>query len=87
MNSLMKPLNEQYTEYLRDESRTVGQADSISFPVSEAEIISILADLNQSATPADHPGSAHGSGCRRCAFAGTCDESESDESGGWLPPG
>ncbi|MCE5196288.1 MAG: FAD-binding oxidoreductase [Negativicutes bacterium] len=51
MNNLIKPLNEQYAEYLRDESRTVGQADSISFPVSEAEILSILAYLYQSATP------------------------------------
>ena len=70
MISLIKPWNEQYTDYLRDESRTIGKADSISFPVSEAEIISILADLYQNATPLTLQGARTGLAAAAVPFQG-----------------
>ena len=39
---LIHPMDETYHEYLRDESKMRGAADSISFPDSEAEIGNIL---------------------------------------------
>lgn len=36
------PWSGQYEDYLRDESRRVGCADSISFPKTEAEVISVI---------------------------------------------
>lgn len=39
---MIQPWDEQYIDYLRDESRCEGKADSISFPTSEAEIISVI---------------------------------------------
>ncbi len=44
-NSLIKPMSNEFIEYLRDESRTIGQAESISFPKNEEEVIAILKDL------------------------------------------
>ena len=40
--TLMKNMNEDFEMYLRDESRTVGHAEKIAFPVSEDEIKDIL---------------------------------------------
>ncbi len=34
-----RPMGEEYAEYLRDESRTVGRAETISFPHSEQDVI------------------------------------------------
>ena len=42
MNKLIRPMSGEYVEYLRDESRTVGRADSIAFPHNEAELGAIL---------------------------------------------
>ena len=39
---LMRPLTYEYASYLRDESRRVGKADSISFPRTEEEVKDIL---------------------------------------------
>ena len=36
---------EEYTEYLRDESRSIGKAESISFPKTENEIIDIVKEM------------------------------------------
>jgi len=36
------PMNEDFAEYLKDESRSVGEADSISFPVTEEEVRQIV---------------------------------------------
>ncbi|HCT65524.1 MAG TPA: FAD-binding oxidoreductase [Lachnospiraceae bacterium] len=47
---LIKPFSDEYMDYLRDESRTVGYADSISFPKTEEEIVSILKYLYQNNT-------------------------------------
>ncbi|SKC70416.1 FAD-binding oxidoreductase [Maledivibacter halophilus] len=43
--NIIKPMNEEFNEYLRDESRTIGNAQSISFPKNEEEVIEILTDL------------------------------------------
>ena len=39
------PMTREYAEYLHDESRSVGSADSISFPADEDEIRSVLRAL------------------------------------------
>jgi len=39
---LILPLSEEYEDYLRDESRSTGCADSISFPTTEAQVIEIV---------------------------------------------
>lgn len=41
-DKLIHQLTEDYAEYLKDESRSVGEAESISFPVSEEEVRAIL---------------------------------------------
>lgn len=43
--SLIRPLTSEYDEYRRDESRTVGEAQSISFPTSEDEVRQVLREL------------------------------------------
>ena len=40
--SLIQPFSADYDEYLRDESRVIGSAESISFPTSEAEVVEVL---------------------------------------------
>ena len=44
-------LGPEFSEYLRDESRSVGHADSISFPRSEDEVRAILKTMFQRGTP------------------------------------
>lgn len=58
--SLIRPMTEEYAEYLRDESRAAGRAESISFPKSEAEIIGILKSLHASRTPVTVQGARTG---------------------------
>ncbi|MBN2301774.1 MAG: FAD-binding oxidoreductase [Lentisphaerae bacterium] len=41
---------EDYPEYLRDESRKVGRADSLSFPQTEDELKTLVKELNLSGT-------------------------------------
>ncbi len=40
--NLILPLTDEYEDYLHDESRRVGRAESISFPTSEAEVIEVV---------------------------------------------
>jgi len=40
--NLILPFSTEYEDYLRDESRCVGSADSISFPATEAEVIEVI---------------------------------------------
>ena len=49
--ALIKPLTEDYNEYVRDESRSVGEADTISLPTSEAEVRDVLRELYATGTP------------------------------------
>jgi len=44
-------MNEDFTDYLRDESRAVGNAESISFPKNESEVAAILKALYLQGTP------------------------------------
>lgn len=41
-DNIVKNMSEEFAEYLRDESRTIGCADSISFPICEKEITDIV---------------------------------------------
>ena len=47
----IKPFTAEFDEYRKDESRTVGEAESISFPRSEREVREILAHLHPDRTP------------------------------------
>ncbi len=47
----IRPLDAEYAEYLRDESRSTGEAESISFPTTESEVREILRALHPSRTP------------------------------------
>ena len=55
-NALIRPMSGEYEEYLRDESRSVGKAESISFPRTTEEVSSILKD------PCNSAGVPHRSG-------------------------
>ena len=49
--ALIKPLGPELEEYVRDESRTVGHAETISFPISEDQVRDVLRELHASGTP------------------------------------
>lgn len=57
---LIKELTPEFEEYVRDESRTVGQAQSISFPVSESDVCAVLAELYAAGTPVTVQGARTG---------------------------
>ena len=48
---LIKPMKDDYTDYLRDESRAVGHADSISFPKNESEVAELIKSLYAQGIP------------------------------------
>lgn len=54
------PYTPLYEAYLRDESRTVGQAESISFPRSEEEVRAVLHALHPRAVPVTVQGARTG---------------------------
>ena len=56
----IKPLGAEFEEYLRDESRSVGSAQTISFPTCEDEIRSVLRKLYPAGTPITVQGSRTG---------------------------
>ncbi|MFI3313412.1 MAG: FAD-binding oxidoreductase [Eubacteriales bacterium] len=43
--SYIQPLTAEYHQYLKDESRTIGSAQTISFPTCEGEVVEILRKL------------------------------------------
>lgn len=43
---IIKKITEEHADYLKDESRSVGYADTISFPESESDVIAVLRELN-----------------------------------------
>ncbi|MGE4214177.1 MAG: FAD-binding oxidoreductase [Anaerotignaceae bacterium] len=67
---LIKAFSDEYMEYLRDESRTVGYANSISFPKTEEDIVSILKYLHQNNTPVTVQGSRTGLVAAAVPFGG-----------------
>ncbi len=42
IEKLILPMSDEFRDYLHDETKTVGHADSISFPISETEICALL---------------------------------------------
>ena len=51
MAEIVCQMSEKYEEYLIDESKYKGYADSISFPESEEEIVTILEKMKDEQTP------------------------------------
>lgn len=51
MGQLIHMLDERYQTYLRDESRMLGAAESISFPESEEEIVAVIAEMRRNRIP------------------------------------
>lgn len=45
---LIYPMEEKYQDYLSDESKMIGNADSISFPKNEEEILEIISRMKES---------------------------------------
>lgn len=58
--TLIKPLGPELEEYVRDESRTVGHAETISFPISEDQARDVLRELHASGTPVTVQGARTG---------------------------
>lgn len=50
MNQI-RPLTQDDQDYLKDESRTIGTADTISFPTNEADIVEIVSWCHEHAIP------------------------------------
>jgi D-lactate dehydrogenase (cytochrome) len=57
---LFRDVQADYPEFLRDESRRIGQADSISFPTSEEELRETLALMSGRGTPVTTQGARTG---------------------------
>jgi D-lactate dehydrogenase (cytochrome) len=57
---MILPMGDLYRDYLRDESRVAGRADSLSFPKNEREIQDILHELQASGCPVTVQGSRTG---------------------------
>lgn len=47
----IRPFTSEYDEYLKDESRSVGEAQTVSFPTDEEQVRAILRQLHEDATP------------------------------------
>lgn len=61
---LIYPMEEKYQEYLSDESKMMGKANSISFPQSEEEILEIITKMRKSHIPITVQGGKTGiTGC------------------------
>nr|MDA3788447.1 FAD-binding oxidoreductase [Desulfobacula sp.] len=58
--NLIKPLEDRHKDYLKDESRTSGKAESISFPESETQIQAIVKTLLELKKPITVQGSRTG---------------------------
>ncbi len=69
-NSLIRKMCAGDEEYLRDESKKAGFADSISFPESEADIVNIVKELKASSTPLTIQGSRTGLAAAAVPFGG-----------------
>lgn len=61
MAEIVCQMSEKYEEYLIDESKYKGYADSISFPESEEEIVTILEKMKDEQTPVTIQGAKPGS--------------------------
>lgn len=59
-NALIRPMSGEYEEYLRDESRSVGKAESISFPRTTEDVSTILKEMYEKKIPVTVQGSRTG---------------------------
>lgn len=57
-------------EYLRDESKKVGSAESISFPETQAQVCEIMAQMSKTGTPVTVQGSRTGLAAAAVPFGG-----------------
>ncbi len=57
---LIRPMAAEYAEYLRDESRATGMAESISFPRTEEEVVAVLRDMHEKGAPVTVQGARTG---------------------------
>ena len=60
MSATIKPFTDEFEEYGRDESRSSGEASSISFPTSEDEVRAILRQLHVDGVPVTVQGARTG---------------------------
>lgn len=60
MSATIKPFTDEFEEYGRDESRTSGEASSISFPTTEDEVRAILKKLHAERVPVTVQGARTG---------------------------
>ena len=51
MREYIKAMSDEYSEYLKDESRNIGKADGIAFPQDEKQLIAILKQAYSSGKP------------------------------------
>ena len=56
----IKPFSDEYEEYRRDESRSTGTAQSISFPTTEDEVRAIMRELSAAGCPVTVQGARTG---------------------------
>ncbi len=66
----IKPFTQDYDEYRKDESRTVGAAQSISFPRSEQDVRDVLARLRPNRVPVTVQGGRTGLAAGAVPFSG-----------------
>src|SRR5690554_4368151 len=62
--------NQIYGEYLRDESRQVGRAESIVFPKTEAEIINSVKEMSRKNIPITSQGARTGLAASAVPYGG-----------------
>lgn len=70
MNGLIKELTDDFSGYLKDESRTAGYAETISFPKSEEDVRAILRELAKTKTSVTIQGARTGLAAGAVPFGG-----------------
>ena len=65
VEKLILPVGEEHVDYLHDESKTTGTAQTISFPASEEEVCAILSRMHEQGIPVTVQGNRTGltAGC------------------------
>ncbi len=58
--ALIREFTEEYTDYLRDESRIIGNADTISFPKTEEDMVSVIKNCYENNNPVNIQGARTG---------------------------
>lgn len=66
----IRKISDGYEEYLRDESRSIGYAETISFPQSHDEVIHLVNKLGENNTPITIQGSRTGLAAGSVPFGG-----------------